>query len=804
MRGVRPFVGVVLVVLLSSGSEARAGVISGTVTDAQSQQPLPDVVVTATAPTLQGEQTVVTDARGVYRILQLPPGSYTLRFEKEGYKPYARSDIPLRKGYSLRVDVRVLPEVPGDFVVLGCGPPAVDPSSTSTELRPDSYLTSRLPLNRPLGRTGGVRAADGFAELAPRILGDTRGLSILGASAFENRYTLNGISTTDAATGLDTLPLSTEFAQDVVFQSGGSMAEYGRATGGVIDTVTREGANELHGSAFAFWAPRLLEGDRTSVPDGGITGSLGNLGDFGATLGGPLVKDRLWFFAGVVPTLSRVEYTESGSARPRFADQRGVQALGRVTYLANHDHNVTLSLLATPTTLRGADLGSEPRELDSDSLLTSLQYRGAFLDKRLLLFVNAGWLLRRDSLESEVGDGAAPFREAGRYQANALVLWYLPKGLGTHTVKAGVDTELLFSERRWVAPGDGPEGPVLPRVLETRTTSQVLGSFVQDAWQLSQWVSVNAGLRHDVQFLEGGAEGSSRIALHQVSPRVGVAVMPWEPQRLARVFAHYARYSGVVPLGLKERSFQAGEVSVDPDLAPTASSEFVTGIESEVRGYIVASATYTHRELDSAAVLLRSPDGSGALLGTPGSGLASGLTPPERDYDAVTVSLRQAFWERWMAEVSYTRSRLRGNFDGPFSTVVPGLLEGTAPVADLGGRRLLSLDRTHVIKAFGARELVFSRAFSAQVGASYVGASGMPVAGTETRTPWVHLVDARVGVNYRPGRDEVMSFDLEAFNILNSQAATRMGERATAEGTELVPVQYQAPRQIRLSVRYGF
>ncbi|MCP3139618.1 TonB-dependent receptor [Pyxidicoccus xibeiensis] len=802
MSGVRPFVGVVLAVVLAAGAEARAGsFITGTVRDAQRQQPLPGVVVSAwqDPPSLQGELTVVTDDQGVYLLPRPILGTYTLRFEKEGYRPYARSDVVLRKGHSLRVDVRLAVDTGAEWIPLcGGGGPPVDTSSTSTVLRPDWQLPHSLPLSRPLGRTGAVRAADGFAELGPRIMGDERGLSIHGASVFENRYTLNGLSTTDAATGLDALPLSAELFQDVTFHSGGAMPESGRATGGVIDTLMREGSNELHGSVFATWAPGRLEGGRASLPEGAGTRALGNLGDFGATLGGRLKMDRLWFFAGVVPTLSRVKFTEAGSSRTVFADQRGVQALGRLTYLPHQDHNVTLSLLAMPTTSRGVDLGLGPRTLDSDSVMTGLQYRGAFLDKRLLVDVNAGWLRRRDSLVPvEGGEAETPFREVGRQQASVRAT-VLTKGLGTHVLAAGVDTELLSYERRRVEPGAG--------VLTSRTTSPVIGSFVQDSWQLSPWLTVNAGVRHDVQLLAGGARGASNVAVHQLSPRVGVVVMPW---RLARVFANYAKSSGLVPLGLKERSFQAGEVAVDPDLAPTTSSEFVAGLESEVlRHYLVASATYTHRELDSAAVLLRNADGSGTLLGNPGSGLAAGLARPERDYDAVTVSLRQTYWEQWMAEVSYTRSRLRGNFDGPFSTVagpvVPGLLEDAVPVEDLGGRRRLAQDRTHVIKAFGAREFYFLHAYSARVGVAYVGASGLPVAGTEARTPWVHLVDARVGVDYRLTREARMSFDLEVFNVLGSQAATRVEERATAEGTELLPVQYQAPREVRLGVRYVF
>lgn len=86
----------VLSLVAFSAFAAGSAVITGTVTDAATKQPIADVVVTATSPNLQGEQVVVTDATGVYRIPQLPPGVYTIRLEKEAYKPYSRGDVTRR------------------------------------------------------------------------------------------------------------------------------------------------------------------------------------------------------------------------------------------------------------------------------------------------------------------------------------------------------------------------------------------------------------------------------------------------------------------------------------------------------------------------------------------------------------------------------------------------------------------------------------------------------------------------------------------------------------------------------------
>src|SRR6185436_8239796 len=98
-------------VLTSSSAFAQGtGVLTGTIVDAATKKPLADVVVTATSPALQGEQTVVTDGSGSYRIPNLPPGDYTLRIDKDAYKPYSRGGISVRSAGTFQVNAQLLPE----------------------------------------------------------------------------------------------------------------------------------------------------------------------------------------------------------------------------------------------------------------------------------------------------------------------------------------------------------------------------------------------------------------------------------------------------------------------------------------------------------------------------------------------------------------------------------------------------------------------------------------------------------------------------------------------------------------------
>src|SRR5678815_6011830 len=103
----------------SALAQGSTSVLTGNVIDASTRAPVPDVVVTATSPSLQGEQVVVTDGSGLYRVPQLPSGTYTLRFEKETYRPYTRTGIDVTADRTLRLNIELLPEaLQGETIVI--------------------------------------------------------------------------------------------------------------------------------------------------------------------------------------------------------------------------------------------------------------------------------------------------------------------------------------------------------------------------------------------------------------------------------------------------------------------------------------------------------------------------------------------------------------------------------------------------------------------------------------------------------------------------------------------------------------
>jgi hypothetical protein len=906
--------GIVVVASLSFATASHAdSVIVGTVLDARTKQPLENVSVTATSPYLGGEQLVVTDTEGQYRIPQLPPGTYRLRFDKEGFEPFARSEIALRLDRTLKVDVELREEGYIDAIYGGVPRTVVVGSNTTgQELAPD--FTRRIAVNRPEGKAGAARSFEALAELVPNTQSDPYGVSIHGASPLENGYVVDGLSTQDPVFGFNASPLSVEFLQDIEVLTGGHLPEHGRATGGILRARTRYGSNEFHGSVFGHWVPGLLASRAPSVSNQTSTlsgqNALENLGDVGATLGGPLVRDRLWFFAGVAPSLTRLEHSHTvntpvvGTSRTYLADERRLQALGKLTYLINPYHNVSLSFITTPTRSGGADqltvdplTGRIPEVLsgrpgavgqlvqDSNSTTAGLEYAGTLLDRRLLLDAHLGWshqttsdALADGATSSGLADLSLHTHEADRYQANALVTWRVDFG-GPHIFKGGVDAEHLASVRtRTRSGGVVLGGGAISDSQTYRYTSNLLGAFVQDSWvPFREGVTVNAGVRYDAQWLYQEDGRLAFALLHQLSPRIGLVVDPLNNHRL-KLSAHYAKYHGMMPLGLMELAFPppsisqfqlggtSGQEPVDPTIAPLSSSELVAGAEYELFPKIRVSATYTHRRLDSAITEMSRAGATPFFLGNPGVGSASDFPEAERTQDAVTVAVNRTFGEGWVTQASYTWSRLYGNYLGPFRPVsIEGRTsfqrEFLTPDQMENRTGLLPYDRTHTFKLFGARELQFTRELSASLGLSYLGRSGTPInylgghpllgegetfvlprGSSGERTPWVHVIDSNLGVNYRLGKGgQTVSFTLDVFNLFNFQQATRVDETYTYEavlplkdvnagdinprmitkvnantgaaepltsddlnGNFKKPLQYQTPRQVRLGIRYSF
>jgi outer membrane receptor protein involved in Fe transport len=456
------------------GSAALAqgtSVITGTVVDAETKKPLPDVVVVLTSPVLQGEQTVVTDKSGSYRIPQIPPGMYTIRLDGDGYKPYSRGGITLRLDATIRINVELLPENFTETMEITAAPPSVDVGSSASGVSVDADFLRNVAISRPGTKGSASRSFESLAELAPGATADRYGVSISGSSSPESQYVVDGLSVNDPGVGTVGTPLSVEFVKEVNVITSGYLPEYGRSTGGILNVVTKSGSNEFHGSVFANMAPGSLQTAGTAVLQAGSVisaqGRPWNLGDFGFDLGGPVLKDKLWFYVGVAPSFNRIRVerqlntldictvkdvaggcSDVGAARVdpatkyvlatpiegtqvnRFADERSLQYTAKLTYLFNPDHNLSVSVFGVPRSSGGqgkysfSDDGdpevcvglsctgfvqgsydSIATQRDNNALDLVAKQSSSFFNKTLLLDATVGWHHQYDTILPSDGSG---------------------------------------------------------------------------------------------------------------------------------------------------------------------------------------------------------------------------------------------------------------------------------------------------------------------------------------------------------------------------------------------------------------
>jgi hypothetical protein len=280
---------------------STTGALRGTIKDKGTGEALIGATVVATSTALQGEQVVITDEAGLYFIDNLPPGTYTLTVFYNDAK-FSRGNVLIQLGKQAVVNVPVDTSsgAGGETIVIQGSAPIVDQGSTKT----GATITKDFTENIPVGRTfGAVLGAAGGTQT------DLYGASIAGSTSVESTYIVEGINTTDTAFGGIASNLPNEFVQETEVITGGYNAEFGRSTGGLINVVTKSGTNEFHGSVFGYFTPGALVAKSDKIiREGQAIDSERNLAyqyDVGAEVGGPIIKDKLWFHVGINPSQTK-------------------------------------------------------------------------------------------------------------------------------------------------------------------------------------------------------------------------------------------------------------------------------------------------------------------------------------------------------------------------------------------------------------------------------------------------------------------------------------------------------------------
>ncbi len=292
---------VLLVVLgwlgLASAQGITTGAISGTVTDANTSDPMPGVSVTVAG------QTVISEPDGSYNATQLPPGTYTVVFE------LATTSVT-RKGVVVQVDSNTRLDQAikiGEAIEIHGTPPPIEIPSTAHKYHIGRAELEGVPHPSPtmestLGGIGGSQ-------------NDGVGPAFSGASSLENRYIVDGIDITGLTYGNIGTPILNEFIEDLEVVTGGYNAEYGRATGGIVNIVTRNGTDQFRGSIFGIYQPGFLAAKAQTTPINNssidLTADKAYLLNVGVEMGGPIIEKHLWWYLGIAPQLDSTDYTRT-------------------------------------------------------------------------------------------------------------------------------------------------------------------------------------------------------------------------------------------------------------------------------------------------------------------------------------------------------------------------------------------------------------------------------------------------------------------------------------------------------------
>ena len=312
----------------ASAQDATSGAIQGVVKDESTGEALPGVTVVVSSGGTQ-PQTTLSDENGFYKVTSLPPGGgYLVTFYYADIV-VERRNIQVGVNKTAPVYVKINTNAAGgETIVVVDSVPTIDPTSTTQGITLDTEYLSKIPVP---GRD--FESALGAAAGSQN---DGLGTSFSGSSSLENQYYVDGVNTTGLTYGTTGSSVINDFIEEIEVITGGYNAEYGRATGGVINVVTKTGTNEIAGSVFGSISPGFLiaQRDRTPTQSSSIDAQIDTdyETDFGFEIGGPIVKDRAWFWVGFAPELYRTSATRFTKRR---SDCRAVLDSGALSHPAD-------------------------------------------------------------------------------------------------------------------------------------------------------------------------------------------------------------------------------------------------------------------------------------------------------------------------------------------------------------------------------------------------------------------------------------------------------------------------------------
>jgi outer membrane receptor protein involved in Fe transport len=724
---------------VATAQETTSGSLAGQVLDNQGAA-VPGATVTITSN--QGARTFVTDSNGKFFAPFLTPGKYTVKVELAGFSPVEQKGIDVRLGQRLDVNFSMkVGDIQEVVEVIGAAP-TVDMSSTTIGGVLDSETLKKLPIGRnftdALYLVPGVSSSGSLGKSNP---------SVGGATGLENNYVVDGVNISNAGYGavgsysivFGSLGsgVTSDFVKETQVKTAGFEAEYGQATGGVINVVTNSGTNEFHGSVYGFFRPAGLESSyqQLQTPNGTVNVQGTENTDFGLTLGFPLMKDKLFFFGAFNPQYQTTTYTAPDGfplASLGAIDQKRkiYSYAGKLTFQMSSNHRIDVSAFGDPSS---GDLGPQR----TSSLLKTTTASFSELNKygghnQVIKYdgiLNRNWLVEASiahaknnivetpsvnswsvndtTVTPNVRTGGIGFYEQGndgtntQYQLKSTNIF---EAGGNHQVRYGVSYEDIKYNNVNQITGPTitlPDGeqtvtgasisilpdPVLGQIFRAtrantnsgrETKQKYLAFFLQDTWQIGKRLTFRPGLRYEQQQLNGV------LTDHKFDgnwgPRIGVTY-DLKGDGKAKLFASYGKFFTKIPNDLAARALSA-------DAGISRADYFDANLTQPIPEGVLANGTTRHfilagssaSDIDPTAGATYQNEFSGGVEFEAARGLNVGARYVHRSIPRVLEDIGSAAFVLYdlhqAGEVLYTITNPRLNYPATNVGSVPGFPTG--------------------------------------------------------------------------------------------------------------------------------
>lgn len=728
-------VSVLAAMLVSSGAAAHAqtaqtGTISGVVHDA-SGAVLPGATVTITSVDQGFVRTTVTDANGRYVFPAVPVGQYRVSAAMQGFDTAEARNNLVETSKTTAVDFKLTVGALTDVVQVTGETPIVDPTTVTQTTRVTRDEFEKLPVGR---------SYQALMAAAPGLVG-TGNANSAGALTSNNLFVIDAVDTTDPTTGTFGTNINFESIQEVSILTTAAGAEYGRAQGAIVQVVTKSGTNRFEGAFKYIFLNDKWDAQNKTVSE--TTGAslartkfdkINPVYSFAG--GGPIVKNRAFFFGtwelqkNTSPqrqTAGQIPEDFQQSTESKFANIRGTVQLtpSHTAWVKYHqsptDGFVRNDYWGTTVTGDRAALTAQNQTNKSFAaqwsgvLRPNWAMEAAFSSFKILIDVgtfeegilnNAPIFNLTDNkyYNGATFDGSV---DRPRQQFNLASNWFLTPGGRSHNIKMGYDFQNLESGSQFDYPNKqlyivddyiqatktpvfGPNSSRLdfdsgPSV----STGKIHAFYVRDKFELSDRISLEAGLRMETQ--TGASDvGATTVDATVFAPRLSGTYSITDDGKTL-VTASYGRYHASIIQDFSDEFAQVAQqtnydnyvwngsefvfsnrveesgsaFTPNLDLKPSHVDESTIGFQRQIGQSMGAGVRFIYRKWGNLIDDVRTFNPDGTI-----DRQVLNYDVAEREYKGIQFTAEKRFSNNWNAAASYTYSQTRGNhFENTFTSL---------------------------------------------------------------------------------------------------------------------------------------